>query len=325
MEVVKLYRGRNLRRWQEQKPPLPAGGSTTRGNVGYADRLSARLSVGPMTVRRFWWWFLIVGPLLLLPVHAAHAITVVGAAGSTGGTYDSVTLNSPSNTAAGDLLIAQVTFNNAATVSSVPSGWTEFTSCAENGGSGQIKVYYNQLSAPASSSYQWQFSTTAYASGGIIAYRGAASGNPLDVCSVNAGNSGTGIAKSVTTTVDGDIVIAMYTMSDSTTCTLPLSSEVNVAGVNNSYWGTCVSDETVATHGATGDLDATFSTTNGWNAVQVAIKPAPATATPTATPVAGGGGGGGCTVTPNHSSGEAWWLLVLAMSLWWARRVASGA
>jgi hypothetical protein len=39
------------------------------------------------------------------------------------------------------------------------------------------------------------------------------------------------------------------------------------------------------------------------------------TRTPTATPTAGEGGGGGCTVTPNHSSGAAWWLLVPALVL----------
>jgi len=49
------------------------------------------------------------------------------------------------------------------------------------------------------------------------------------------------------------------------------------------------------------------------------------TPTPTATPKPSGGGGGdgGCTVTP-HEGGVAWWLLVPALVLAWARRRQRG-
>jgi len=57
---------------------------------------------------------------------------------------------------------------------------------------------------------------------------------------------------------------------------------------------------------------------------QIAPTPTP-TPTPTATPTAGGGGddGGGCSVTPNVG-GVAWWLLVPAIVLAWARRRQRG-
>ena len=54
--------------------------------------------------------------------------------------------------------------------------------------------------------------------------------------------------------------------------------------------------------------------------VQAFVPTTTPTRTPTATPTAGGGGGGGCTVTPDHSSGAAWWLVLPTLVLAWAKR-----
>lgn len=118
---------------------------------------------------------LVVLCLLLGGTVATAAISVIEGTANSASGNGSLTLTTPSGSASGDVLIAQVTVQSGVTLS-VPSGWTLISSASTTGtGSLQQKIYYLNLSAAPSASYSWTVANNYYtiAAGVIYTVRGA--------------------------------------------------------------------------------------------------------------------------------------------------------
>ena len=190
--------------------------------------------------------------------------------GNAGGA--SLTLGKPSDSTPGDVLIAQVAFNGGSAVSvSTPSGWNLISKRTNAGGPLTQAAYWKRAGSSEPTSYQWTFSSSQEAIGGITAYSGvASSGDPVDVSTTNpssdssVGAGTTFTASSVTTTAANDIVIALYGTRSGSNVNVSTPSgmveryDVNANG-STARRGVAADDMEQAAVGATGPKTATGS------------------------------------------------------------------
>lgn len=195
--------------------------------------------------------------------------------------FDSVSskaLAAPTGMAAGDIIIAVLSFVGSPTVTPTGSGWTTVAGLSGTTTRGVAYIRTATSADVATGTFTMSFSGSSSGVFGLVAY----SGNPtFDVTNgsvFTGGNVNSMPAPSVTTTVAGDVVACVYIGEYpgvvSLTSTLP-------GGVTSRY-NASVSGTNVTGHMAVGDLvQATAAATpvetatpNGWDAgiaVQVAV------------------------------------------------------
>src|SRR3954453_13850050 len=111
----------------------------------------------------------------------------------------SLSLNVPSGTASGDVMVAVV--NSASTTSpATPSGWTKDIGSSASYGSGSLTVFTRVAGGTEPASYSFTLGGTFEASGEVGTYVGVDNTTPLQDSGIATGNSKTAIAPSVTTT-----------------------------------------------------------------------------------------------------------------------------
>ena len=150
-------------------------------------------------------------------------------------TATALQLTVPVNTAAGDLLVAQLTVDNAPTVTA-PTGWTQlFSPLRPNGAS--VFAYYRMATAgDAGSTATFTSSVAAKWSGGLARYTGVNPATPLDssVKTAVSGGATSVTVPAVTTSTSGAMLITgLGINSGSTTSTVPsgtTQSFVNTVG-----------------------------------------------------------------------------------------------
>jgi hypothetical protein len=125
-------------------------------------------------------------------------------------TITQLTLNTPVNAAAGDFLVANVSVNGGSSAGiTAPAEWTLIRR-TDNGTSIGIASYGKVAGASEPSSYTWTISPQTRAAGGITAYAGIDTASPIDVSSGATGRGKVATAPSVTTTQDGNQVLALF-------------------------------------------------------------------------------------------------------------------
>lgn len=219
------------------------------------------------------------------------------AASSTGGSTasSSITLNRPSGTQTGDVLIAQVgqnTGDNPAMVGG-PGGWTPIASVTN--GAVKTTSYWHVAAAGDPGSWAFTLSSGKPVAGGIVAYAGVDATSPVDSFATATNVSGTGhVAPAVTTSVANEEVVSLFSVAANTSWTPPSGSteRVDVANTDVSPVTVEVADTNIAAAGAVAARSAT-SAVGGVSATQtIVLRPAAGSATTTTV-----------TVTSRYSAG----------------------
>ncbi|WP_326960606.1 MULTISPECIES: PKD domain-containing protein [unclassified Arthrobacter] len=99
-----------------------------------------------------------------------------------------VTLNKPSGTAAGDVLVASFTADMNPTASA-PTGWTPIVNTLNITGGARVFAYFHVVGSADPASYSWTLSAAVKWGGGMTAYRGVNNSTPLDSSVVTATNT----------------------------------------------------------------------------------------------------------------------------------------
>ena len=186
----------------------------------------------------------------------------------------------PAEATEGDLLLAHIGYNAAGTITPA-AGWNVIDVTTHGSKPVMQGLYWRAASAdePASYSFGLASGKADTVAGAISAYRGIDLSDPVDAVA-SAGSTGTSLtAPSVTTSVDGATLIALYTVRDDGSATPPagmierwdLNSSAGVGAIGETLLA--AADALVATAGATGDHVANVSRSDGHVATLLALTP----------------------------------------------------
>lgn len=204
------------------------------------------------------------------------SITLVGTTNNYSGTAAPITLPKPQDTAAGDLLVAAFTVDSTPSISTVPAGWTPLVNGLAIGSGARIFAYYRVIGTAEGASYTWTTSTAVKWGGGITAYRGASTSNPIDspvATRVDTSYTATSITlPGVTTTSNGALLIGGVGFDSSTPAVSPptgWTERWEAAGGQIAEQA----DKVQPSAGASGAATWTFSGAKAAGAWQTALRP----------------------------------------------------
>lgn len=188
----------------------------------------------------------------------------------------SLQIPKPSPLTAGDVMVASVNVKTAPTITA-PSGWT-LVRIDKNGTAEEQAVYTHVAQASEPASYTWTFASAKAAAGGIAAFSGVDTTNPVDTSSGRTGGSSTSIvAPSVTTSTPNTMLVGLYGILAKRTITPPsgLTERWDVFGSATSKTTSEGATGIQSQAGATGDKVAKASKANKNIGQLIALKPAP--------------------------------------------------
>ena len=177
-------------------------------------------------------------------------------------------------------MLAQIAMRNNDTITA-PAGWTQIGNKRTSGTGLQQALYYRVATAAdtATTTYNWSWTTTSDAAGGIFAYSGVDASSPFDVTPTDNANTGTtATATGLTTTQNGDMLVALYASTNNATLTQNsgegLTQEYMALSGGGQRIRVIGSDGTQASPGASGNKTAAVSNSQDWVAHLVALTPA---------------------------------------------------
>jgi hypothetical protein len=186
----------------------------------------------------------------------------------------------------GDVLVAQITFEKGSNISftTVPMGWVTTPSLRVDNGTdiGQAifyKVITNSASEPGA--YQWVFSQTSKAAGGILVFTGVDHMYPVVASSSAVGTGGTAVAPSLAAE-GGSALLGYFAVKNSTSITMapPMMGRYQLQNIGN-YITSAGANQNPVAAGATGPRTATlYYPSDKWVAQLVSLRAAVATQTP---------------------------------------------
>ncbi|SDC48726.1 hypothetical protein SAMN05660690_1623 [Geodermatophilus telluris] len=207
----------------------------------------------------------------------APAITLRAATSATA--QGSLTLPAPAGTQAGDVLVAQVGRGTSATSSTPPAGWTHVRTDSYAGGLAS-EVYW-KVAGPGEGSATFALApgSTVTMAGGMAAYTGVSTSDPVDTSAGTSSNGTTVTTPAVTTATAGTLLVHLTTSArdayPAPTGTTERWRQVAVTGTGGVSGG----DEQFAGPGTT--LARTSSAPSGvaasWVGQTVALRRAPGT------------------------------------------------
>ena len=220
---------------------------------------------------------------------AASSSTVAGitpafrAASSAATTGATLTVTKPSGTATNDVLVASIAVTPSSVAITPPSGWT-LVRRVDNAGptSNSLAVYYKAAVAGEPASYAWGVSGAAFAVGGVQAFTGIDTANPVLVENGQAtASSTTHATPSITTSVSNAMLVASHAFASSRTWTPPsgMSESFDRPSGANSATGLSIEGSRVlqAAAAASGAKSATAAgDADAGNAHLLALRPASA-------------------------------------------------
>jgi hypothetical protein len=194
--------------------------------------------------------------------------------------YSEIVVERPDGVTAGDVLIANVTFNGGTQVATVtpPSNWT-LIQRTDNGIDTGVASYWKAAGGSEPSTYTWTIEKQTRAIGGITRYSGVDTTNPIEATSSAVDRGTTATAPSVTTTSSNARVVTIYGVNIGTNNSPVVSTST---GMTKQYYekyipfgpSTSLQDFTQAIAGATGVATATISNIpRDWVAQRIVLKP----------------------------------------------------
>ena len=136
---------------------------------------------------------------------------------------NSLTINKPTGTVNGDVMIAAIGIRPNTASITAPSGWTLIKRTDQSGGTASSQaLYWKAAGSSEPSNYTWTFSSSTGSAGGIATFYNVNTANPVNV----SGGQATGSAlahstPSVTTTATNTMVIAVQSFASCATWTPP--------------------------------------------------------------------------------------------------------
>src|SRR6266545_2605786 len=188
----------------------------------------------------------------------------------------------PGSVSTGDLMVAQITLRNNDAITA-PAGWSTIGNLRTSGASLEQRLFYRIATAAdtAATTYSWSWTNNADASGAILAYSGVDATNPFEVTPTdNAGTGTTATANGLTTTQNGDMLVAFYgaqgNVTEAQNGSEGLTQEYTVLSGSGpaSRSRSTGADGTQASPGATGNKTAAVSASANWVAHLAALTPA---------------------------------------------------
>jgi hypothetical protein len=219
-----------------------------------------------------------VGTATIAAVHAGSGVTgdtvlsvfdeivlqSVSAAGRGSGLL-SLTVSTPANTEAGDVLLAAVAIRPHTAAVTPPAGWTLLRR-QDNGATNanSLLVYWRVAAVGEPVGHTWTLSTSTGSAGGIASFRFVDSANPIDVEAAQVTAAGLlHAAPSVTSTGANGRLVTMHCFSSSATWSPPagMTEAFEVASGSLGSGGVSVSMHHLSwpAAGATGSRTATAS------------------------------------------------------------------
>jgi hypothetical protein len=188
----------------------------------------------------------------------------------------SMSLNVPSGTASGDVMVAVVN-SASSTAPATPSGWTKDTPSSASYGSGSLTVFTRVAGNLEPASYSFTLGGTFEASGVVSTYVGVDNVTPIQDSGIATGNSKSAVAPSVTTTSGRSMVVAAlaYNAGAAITVTNPSGPTQRGSAVSpGTFIGTVVMDFLQVAAGATPTETWTLQSKVPYGASEVALDPA---------------------------------------------------
>ena len=199
-----------------------------------------------------------------------------------------LSINVPAGTEDGDAMIASVGFRPQTAVLTPPAGWT-LVRRTDNAAGNSLATYWKVADDAEPASYSWILDTSTGSVGGILAFSGVDSANPIDVeAGQNTPNALTHDAPGVTTTGANEMLVTAHSFMSSATWTPPAGMTEAVDRASEAI-GCCgqsieVNYALQPATGATGVRTATASNdTDAGNAHTVALRSGGSTAHVTIT------------------------------------------
>ena len=226
---------------------------------------------------------------------------------------NSVSVNKPSGTQEGDLLIACYTTDGSHTLSAPDSSWTLLVGGRGNSSDNtpSFGVWYKIATASENSSYTFDCGRNESHYVVLLRYTGHDSSSPINASAIaNSTGSYYPTAPTITTTIDDCIILRVFGADDDDTpYSVPSGYTERYNGVSSTGYGTCGGAGADAVQSSAGSTGTAFFTTNAseeWMAATIAIAPPPK---PTVS----------VTVTPNSvkavSAGEVEFKLIFDQSM----------
>ena len=193
----------------------------------------------------------------------------------------SLVIAKPTGVVQGDLLIANLVQCNSTTAPTAPAGWTSINNVAI--GTGRGAAFYKVAGGSEGANYTFTvpMGATVTATGGIVAFSGVDTVDPLDVAAATRVDTVAPytVATAAITTVTNNAAIVMLGEAATsaatwsgwgTTSPATLNEVLDFQGTNTTVGAAWA---TKATAGSTGPSAATLSATQANNAILLALRP----------------------------------------------------
>lgn len=159
-------------------------------------------------------WVLLGAFMIVFAGSAAMAAIISGAssvASSSQVTYTQLTVGAPTSTVAGNLLLANIAVNGGSSaVVTKPTGWNEISRTDNDVNVSLISYWKAATAADIGASYTWTIDSQTQAKGGITAYSGVSTSNPIDSFATSTGLGTTATAPSIVTTAANEMTVALF-------------------------------------------------------------------------------------------------------------------
>ena len=200
-----------------------------------------------------------------------------GTANDNGTGSTSLTLTRPTGTQANDTLIAQVVAaGGTGTTITAPSGWT-LIATATNATNVRTATYRHLAVGGDPANWAWTLSTSKPAAGGIAAYTGVDTTNPIDVTATATASAATShVAPTVTTTTWNGLHLAVHGLTTATTVTpaAGATERHDRASAGTTPVTAELADSPLTTPGATGTRTATSPAAANSASQTITLRPA---------------------------------------------------
>lgn len=176
------------------------------------DATSAAFSAGTSNPGNAWSAGRLAPPTGLTAVQTCSAGSIVFQNATRAKGSASLSLPTPAGTAAGDLLLAQVTNRGGQAELTAPSGWNLIrrdTSSRAGDGVPQVTsaLYWRRAVSPEPTSATFTLAAAVDMVGGMLGYRGVSTTSPVDASASAAGATPTTTTPTVTTTVANAVLV----------------------------------------------------------------------------------------------------------------------
>jgi len=197
------------------------------------------------------------------------------AAGTNGAGGSTLTINVPVGTSSGDVMIAHVIVRTAGNTITLPPGWIQVLR-KDSSSSISTAMYEKVAGTSEPASYTWSFGTAGEASGGIASYIGVNTTTPVDTSNAQYNSSTSNVDNSgLTTTTANDMLVYAVGIVVPTTVNVPSGFTEQWYTASNSSTTSEMSQELVASAGATGTIHGTHNGGANSNITMlIALKPA---------------------------------------------------